>query len=186
MNNSQYIEQAKNFWADEDAYAEMPCISCGEEDECTVVCSLQEDDKWIAYVVDHDYKVTIDREGNWETTCEFSELNDAEKIFWNHTAKLYATVPLWMVEAYRGVDVDEAADSLCDDEEEDYDIWGYDEEDDENDEWDEDEDDEFELDDFFVSDDQPTESSLKEFVSEVKAQYTPDETYISPFTGKLQ
>jgi len=143
MINSQIIEQAKNFWADEDAFAETPCVSCGEEDECTIVNSLQEDGKWIAYVVDHDYKVTIDRDGNWETTCEFSELNDAEKIFWNHTAKLYATVPLWMVEAYRGIDVDETADSLCDDDDEDdYNAWGYDEEDDEDDD-----EDKFDIDD---------------------------------------
>jgi len=198
MNN--YVELAKNFWADEDAFAEEACVKCDEED-CNIVCSLQDDDSFVSYSVDHEYKVTMKRDGSWTSTCEFTDLTDGEKIFWNHAAKLYATLPMWMVEEYRGIDIDEAAEALYDDDEDDYDIWGYDEDDclDDEDWLDEEDIIEDEFEDGFEDEFEATApweevtapsnaelihtASRGQLITGLSVKQKED-TYVSPFTGK--
>lgn len=99
-----YTQMAKDFWADEIAFAETVCLTCGGAG-CEVVNSLNEETgQWTAYVPKHGYKIFIDKDGKWTST---KEINAPEKLFWSQVAGLYPSIPAWMLEAYVGIDVDD-------------------------------------------------------------------------------
>jgi len=103
-----YTQMAKDFWADEIAFAETACFTCGGSG-CEIINSLNEETgQWTAYVPKHDYKIFIDKDGKWTSTKEFNDISQPpEKFFWSQVASLYPSIPTWMLEAYVGVDVND-------------------------------------------------------------------------------
>lgn len=207
MLNSQLIQHSKNFWADESEFNEEECFSCGECD-CSIVSTLDEDGTWQSRLVEHDYTITITKDGEWEASCGFSALNDAEKIFWSHLAGLYTSIPGWMLESYKDIDLDDATDAVLEEKEYFDDYLDYDDDDDDYEldydeddviDYDDDDDDDgyevdevdrsgikWELRDAF----QPTTSlhevdaPLVGFDGKPATAPNSEEVYISPFTGR--